>query len=177
MGSNRFCSSFLPNGCKDIHFGAVNYLAQIMILWWIWWWLCWEWFLMIMIVMMRQVTVSGMTLLTGRMDHDEWSRPLLEVTPRHNCNTLTNTRKTELIKHTHKYTCRQIQANNSHLNKDKNTLASVYKVRQVHIAKCFVSYRTVWYLVNVHMWYSQYASMVMHNLLRVGDWVWVCKAT
>ena len=32
MGSNRFCSSFLPNGCKDIHFGAVNYLAQIMIL-------------------------------------------------------------------------------------------------------------------------------------------------
>ena len=37
---------------------------------------------MIMIVMMRQVTVSGMTLLTGRMVHDEWSRPLLEMTPR-----------------------------------------------------------------------------------------------
>ena len=28
MGSNRFCSSFLPNGCKDIHFGALNYLAH-----------------------------------------------------------------------------------------------------------------------------------------------------
>ena len=35
-----------------------------------------------MMISMAPVTVLGMTLLTGRMDHDEWSRPSLEMTPR-----------------------------------------------------------------------------------------------
>ena len=36
----------------------------------------------LMMISMAPVTVLGMTLLTGRMDHDEWSRPSLEMTPR-----------------------------------------------------------------------------------------------